>query len=743
MSETERMRHSILALRQSIENTEKIYKEASIMSRTVAHTPLGNFEIPRNGAEEALRAELIMGANNELVRVSNQRRARNEQKARAVASFSKLVAQNLEKQIADTKKRFREQERLIKSGPEFHRHFYCIFGEIVNVTGLMDNAYAVFSSENSLGEKTLCQSDVLLKYTDTDSDREPNKLCKLLQIDMDRIVHVQHLYTESISAVDDGPEQQETVPSFSFAPTGGDAASGMRSNDNTTNTSDAKINGATDAQIQNPAGGKQTPPKQESTPPRESNSPQSPQVETSEGGNFIPFSNSIAPEKILKYKQTSPRKLLRSENLRPKEIADLAEMEKLLAAEDFALLKEHIGLMRFHSMFFIGTITGEAAIAEILWTIDDVTKKTEFSFSVIKQKRLSYIPLALSNFHKLEDGTPQIVAEIATVTGEHLLQGFNMALDMEWTCKCDLLHLTSIDRLNRVVPQDVFETTGRRLDDFRNVEQLAVTAMCFDEHHKCLVVALRDGCCIRVIYKREANGEPNLSESLSYTVVPSRRISAVVPESARGSISGPSGLQGPGFKLSSIAESDFSTSNFGPSLKLTWCLDVTGIKYVVSHRNNKPQLIVAGNDGIVRVFPDDIAKVLSRPLYEVNFNKSVRTPVGFDTQEMLQNGVPTVPFLDIITNQSAQFLVVYTSKSKLAAVDPAFVQTSMVEMNVVSNRQGVLRQCDAPRKPSANAVRQIKIVDDDAGTAVIFHGREWSIVSFERLIKWTEASRAH
>ncbi|KAI8927718.1 hypothetical protein BC831DRAFT_510618 [Entophlyctis helioformis] len=681
-NEIERYRASIQGVRQALEFTERLYKDHQILGRAVAPTVFGNIEIPKASTDDDFSAQLVARAHDELDRIEAARKAREEIKNKTAA----MVEENLAKQIEQAKERFRRQP-----SPEFRRHFYCVFGEILNVTALMDNLYAVYSTNNTLEIWTI-----------QDDERDPSTLRKLITIDTDPIIYVQHLYTENISILGDAGTSADNADAAAVAFNGG------------------------------PVGGTMT-------------------------VNF---------DAVVVGKPARSHSLPKFANARTKDVGNMKELEKVLSPEDMELLREHLGEVRYHSLFFLGCSTG-----------------VDYEFSIITQRKISYIPVKLSQYYKLTDGLPLIVAEVATNTGEHILQAFTMALDIEWTCKCDLLRLTSLDHLTRVVPQDKFETAGRRLEDFRNVDQeLMVTTFCEDNHHKSLVLALRNGCLIRISYSHELHNETDrLGTSAGLT---SRRTSLAVPgagpaDRPRASISSPGG-----------GIVDYNSANYDRQLKITWCLDlfpqhpdehlrpgrrnlnaideanephgahsnhpprspsmvpqqvpdkfrVTSMRYMVNQSTQKPQLVVAGNDGIVRIYPNDLAKILSKPVSVFKLDRDEPSGSEFDSEETVKaRPPPTVPYLDtFLACSTEQFVVMYTSRSTLVTYDPVDHKTSTIEMKIASNRQGVLQLADAPSAPSDKVPRNVQIVDDDMGLGILSYGREWCIFSLERLVGWSK-----
>ena len=52
------------------------------------------------------------------------------------------------------------------------------------------------------------------------------------------------------------------------------------------------------------------------------------------------------------------------------------------------------------------------------------------------------------------DGTPIISTEVTTKSGEHFVVGLTLSLDIEWSCRCDVIRMTMTDKCTRYISKE-------------------------------------------------------------------------------------------------------------------------------------------------------------------------------------------------------------------------------------------------------------------------------------------------
>ncbi|KAJ1343403.1 hypothetical protein BSLG_001993 [Batrachochytrium salamandrivorans] len=473
------------------------------------------------------------------------------------------------------------------------------------------------------------------------------------------------------------------------------------------------------------------------------------------------------------------RKLPRLSNLRPVQLGSAREIEKSLTLEDKELLGETIYIIRHKTVIFVGSKSGEGMIVEIIWEYDIRKEKMEFFVNTVSKRKISYIPIRHVLFYRTDDSVPLLVTEISTVSGEHILEAFRMNFDLEWVCKCDLLKLTSVDRTSRVVPQGCYEFSGKPISNFKDVEDLHITNIGEDGLYSGVIVALKSGVLLRVSYYPKAspksgdqeetvelnhNSAVNNNEtsyklpygttlgqnvnkglnSLEYSIVQvtwmldmfqyekNTHISYHLP---LGQDNSPSTQESHPKGASQSLQNHFSDN----AQAIPVGFKVTGMKFLMNGKYNKPQLMVAGNDGIIRIYPDDPLKPITNETFVTSIdlnhiNKVFDKHVDIPREHSVLSGIS--PQLDAtVWCKNMQIAIAYTGNSTLVVFDIHDPQRNMVQLKVVKEQcGGVIEDHTAKSDKPIDETRGVQIIDDECGQGVLYHGQEWSLFSINDIM---------
>ncbi|KAH9265074.1 hypothetical protein BASA83_011400 [Batrachochytrium salamandrivorans] len=379
----------------------------------------------------------------------------------------------------------------------------------------------------------------------------------------------------------------------------------------------------------------------------------------------------------------------------------------------------------------------------------------------------------------LHDSVPLLVTEISTVSGEHILEAFRMNFDLEWVCKCDLLKLTSVDRTSRVVPQGCYEFSGKPISNFKDVEDLHITNIGEDGLYSGVIVALKSGVLLRVSYYPKAspksgdqeetvelnhNSAVNNNEtsyklpygttlgqnvnkglnSLEYSIVQvtwmldmfqyekNTHISYHLP---LGQDNSPSTQESHPKGASQSLQNHFSDN----AQAIPVGFKVTGMKFLMNGKYNKPQLMVAGNDGIIRIYPDDPLKPITNETFVTSIdlnhiNKVFDKHVDIPREHSVLSGIS--PQLDAtVWCKNMQIAIAYTGNSTLVVFDIHDPQRNMVQLKVVKEQcGGVVEDHTAKSDKPIDETRGVQIIDDECGQGVLYHGQEWSLFSINDIM---------
>ncbi|KAL2916795.1 hypothetical protein HK105_203574 [Polyrhizophydium stewartii] len=730
----ERIKAIIAELRKSIESSERGFKEV-IFTRRI--TPSGIFqnmdELAGLFVENELHVNWVDRAQRELNHEKSRRLAQEHNKQIVAAAIKDKTMRELE----TAKEQIRRRKQIFQARPKFSQQCYSVFGSVIFASALNDSMFVVFNSANMI--------EVWVLQT-TDGTTE-NKIVKLFDLKCDPVCFVEHLYSGPMNPVEQTSEQPQVgILNFMGDP---------RAIAQTTVESIASSR-----QSSAPSSAAPSPPRSR---------PQSGRLSTINMRDFdaasrrvssaiievasrrVSFDNMASLEKVMNHTlrkrndmNRALRKTVKLDEISAPEVENLDEIERLLSPEDLQLFRENVGVARFHSVFFVGCKTGEAAVIEIVWEFDALKKTTEFSLNILSKKRISHLPIRHLLYYRLDDGLPLLVTEICTITGEHLLEAFRMNFEIEWACKCEQLRMTSVDRMSRMIPQDRLEYSGRPITDFSSFSTMTVTSICEDERFAGLLVSLRNGSIVRINYDREMMRLADTRDSqmvmlettMSLGDTKTLKISWVLdlfaaqPEDQ--SVSAHPAAHG---HLSTISEMPPGLESEQPkprgrrmgrmSISRPNDFEVVSMRYFISRKSNKPQIMIFCSDGIVRVYPDEMVKATT------NLKQSMH--LQMDRKEKILGGT-----LEIDEDEDEGS---GDTQNKLVAIDVNDPFYNYVELKLTGSRQGIVQ--DPTQKPAGPGNRRrhhdtphgVHIVDEERGIGLVYSGREWGIFSIEDFIE--------
>ena len=274
------------------------------------------------------------------------------------------------------------------------------------------------------------------------------------------------------------------------------------------------------------------------------------------------------------------------------------------------------------------------------------------------------------------------------------------------------------------------------------VEEPFITTFAYDDYHRTLLVGLIRGGLLRVVF---------VTPEVSIVLHGRQSVGSVLRESVVG-------------------------EEFSKMLKISWCLElyaanqsaqwgtnalvdriqqtpemmgeflarieskvsklaIHSIKYFVNTETSKPNLLISTNDGVVRIFDDAVAKIVSSPkivLLERD-KKDDAYHKGDDLLSLAPNAISA--HVDILTNPTSKAKidigVGYTSQGKLILFNADDPEQTWSETQVLS-KYCSFRGSTKEKAASMN----IRISDEDEALGVISMGREWSIVDFNKTVTW-------
>ncbi|KAH6574508.1 hypothetical protein BASA62_002406 [Batrachochytrium salamandrivorans] len=676
-----RIQDNIVNIQAVIERDEKGLKEIIAARRTTPSTTFSNQDgLEGLIQENELRVNWVDRAQREISRTAAKKVEREQEKI----IIAKAISEKVDAHLSAAKHELQRNKELFQARPKLQRHYCSVFGNILFVAALNDCAFAVFNSMNMIEIWTI----------ETIDEKEASIIKQLVNLDCDAISCVEQLYSGYISSFNEDPRssREKTKDSTFVNQKNGLADTIIPSQ------SASMLSSSTLAPI-NLHDGSHNP-----------------------GHACATYSNTKENSTALPL-----RKLPRLSNLRPVQLGSAREIEKSLTLEDKELLGETIYIIRHKTVIFVGSKSGEGMIVEIIWEYDIRKEKMEFFVNTVSKRKISYIPIRHVLFYRTDDSVPLLVTEISTVSGEHILEAFRMNFDLEWVCKCDLLKLTSVDRTSRVVPQGCYEFSGKPISNFKDVEDLHITNIGEDGLYSGVIVALKSGVLLRVSYYPKASpksGDQEETVELNHnSAVNNNETSYKLPY---GTTLGQNVNKG----LNSLEYS---------IVQVTWMLDVTGMKFLMNGKYNKPQLMVAGNDGIIRIYPDDPLKPITNETFVTSIdlnhiNKVFDKHVDIPREHSVLSGIS--PQLDAtVWCKNMQIAIAYTGNSTLVVFDIHDPQRNMVQLKVVKEQcGGVVEDHTAKSDKPIDETRGVQIIDDECGQGVLYHGQEWSLFSINDIM---------
>ncbi|KAH9248896.1 hypothetical protein BASA81_013408 [Batrachochytrium salamandrivorans] len=728
-----RIQDNIVNIQAVIERDEKGLKEIIAARRTTPSTTFSNQDgLEGLIQENELRVNWVDRAQREISRTAAKKVEREQEKI----IIAKAISEKVDAHLSAAKHELQRNKELFQARPKLQRHYCSVFGNILFVAALNDCAFAVFNSMNMIEIWTI----------ETIDEKEASIIKQLVNLDCDAISCVEQLYSGYISSFNEDPRssREKTKDSTFVNQKNGLADTIIPSQ------SASMLSSSTLAPI-NLHDGSHNP-----------------------GHACATYSNTKENSTALPL-----RKLPRLSNLRPVQLGSAREIEKSLTLEDKELLGETIYIIRHKTVIFVGSKSGEGMIVEIIWEYDIRKEKMEFFVNTVSKRKISYIPIRHVLFYRTDDSVPLLVTEISTVSGEHILEAFRMNFDLEWVCKCDLLKLTSVDRTSRVVPQGCYEFSGKPISNFKDVEDLHITNIGEDGLYSGVIVALKSGVLLRVSYYPKAspksgdqeetvelnhNSAVNNNEtsyklpygttlgqnvnkglnSLEYSIVQvtwmldmfqyekNTHISYHLP---LGQDNSPSTQESHPKGASQSLQNHFSDN----AQAIPVGFKVTGMKFLMNGKYNKPQLMVAGNDGIIRIYPDDPLKPITNETFVTSIdlnhiNKVFDKHVDIPREHSVLSGIS--PQLDAtVWCKNMQIAIAYTGNSTLVVFDIHDPQRNMVQLKVVKEQcGGVIEDHTAKSDKPIDETRGVQIIDDECGQGVLYHGQEWSLFSINDIM---------
>ncbi|XJO70665.1 hypothetical protein BDV3_000304 [Batrachochytrium dendrobatidis] len=731
---------TIEKLQASIEISEKAYKDAITVRRTTPSNMFENQDAAANLFQEnELNVNWIDRARHELTRMTARKITMNQEKI----SIAKSISEKTDIQLQEAKAQLQQQRKFFQARPKLLKHYYSIFGDILFVSALNDCAYAVFTTKNIIE----------IWITEIVDAKQKTSIKTIIELKCDPITLVHQLSSELINTSYQEHEAKGTVSSttqkFNTSNKQEPSSQKLRNSQ----TADSTALPSFKSSLNNP------------------NSIPLPKNLRGHTSSFDRIDESV--HKTRSVIQNLPlRKLLQMATFRSTKMANLTETGHTLSPENLKLINGPSRLVRHRTMFFVGCQSGEALNIEIIWEYDTNSEKTEFNMNVLAQQQISYIPISHVLYYCTEEGIPLLVVEVATLTGEHVLKAFQTNFELEWACKCDVLKLASVDRIPRTILQDKFDFTGTPLNDFKNVEELVVANMCEDKRYPGIIVALQTGVLLRVKYGRETQvrsvNTPEYHES---------DYSSKIQDSNALNLNS-AGL------YSNQADEDVQDQLDHYEVNVSWVLDIflsqveEGFKQKSSwvdnllptsdhvdttspknenrvrartlmstspkdFKHNKAQFMVAGNDGIIRFYPDEPNRNSNgvKPISKFSINTEIRifdgkVQISADQKYKSLNS----PQIDnVLWYKNMQLGLAFTENSTLAVYDINDPLSNMAQVKIVSKKIGVIEE-PKPNKSLISTPRGVYMIDDERGLGILYCGQEWSMFSISDMIELTSTS---
>lgn len=142
-------------------------------------------------------------------------------------------------------------------------------------------------------------------------------------------------------------------------------------------------------------------------------------------------------------KVTTKRLLVQQELLRD---ASLDYMHNGIRAFPPPIASWYIDINFQSVSYFLGCSSGNAIIINITWIFVPETGQMIFEVEQKEMKKISYAPIKDGFIFQHQPDRYFVVTEVATSSGEKLLQGFNLLLEPEWGFKCELVRQITSDK---------------------------------------------------------------------------------------------------------------------------------------------------------------------------------------------------------------------------------------------------------------------------------------------------------
>ncbi|KAJ3363113.1 hypothetical protein HDU91_003103 [Kappamyces sp. JEL0680] len=628
--EHEKLRTSIATIRDSIEAAEKKYKDlVSLRKRQEANAGMkGMLQDP------ITIDELITKAKEELTRTKSRVQTKNEDKTRN----DKQIEEKLQQGIAVTKEWFARKKLLMAAGPKFKRHSFSPFGDAFVVSAINKNTFIVITNRNS----------VEIWELDMDQPERPCVIMEAYELPGDPLTGALQLYIQEMDTEHDYlsniPDQEAFLPGLKNVPYA----------------------------------------KRTAWAPE----PEQPEAKG--------YSDDIIEEEDEDEDQADaslPRYYaLPPSHLYLKTLEDLGAIcsARLPSWKEDKQLIDWVNYpfndaprLHYRSVFFCGTAAGNGMIVEVLSAYNPVEQRVTTACQVRIEKKISESSVKLSHFYFLNNGVPVIATEISTKTGERFVAGFTFELEVEWSCRCDIIRLSLADRCTRYVSkeQQLSLSDGEKRDA-KPTDEYLITSYEFDSVHSCLLIGTGAGVLLRIFYNVDMKrGTPNRTEETKagspLKLVWCLEISAPKYTNRKDDLA----------SLSPAEREAELLKKVKPEY-----LKVTSIRQILHPITNVSQLVIGVSDGVVRLYHNDNLKVTPKPMfYELDSLTRLDSLVIFDPDE----------------------------------ADEVFIEVQILSHTIESGLPSRAKELPC----------SVRVLDAEKAICVVHRGRYWSIVSLQNTVQ--------
>ncbi|KAI8902145.1 hypothetical protein BC833DRAFT_574563 [Globomyces pollinis-pini] len=683
LNDYNKLKAEIAIIKQTIEITEKKYKEhANIRKKLEANI---------NGGKLALRDpptvdELINMSKDDLHTVKNREQIKNEDQTR----IEQTISESLAKRIAETKNFYKRKRSLNSAGPQFILHAYSPFGNILMCHPLTDNSIAVITNRNSLE----------IWATQIVNGERVTIVSEAFEIPGAPFSNALFLYTQ---------DTEKEVDYLKLIPDNQNYLFGIKEQGDpklTRLSSILKKEEATKSNERPPIGQR--------------------------NNNAFTMNKSRFPSR--------KRRVIRVENLYH------TILEKLNVSPDTEIDWKNYSLndapqLRYRTVFFVSYEDGQAGILELVWVFDPRKDVLSTACQVRVQKQISYQPIKLSYFYYLSDNTPIIVCETVTKFGEHLMTGLTLDLEPEWVCKCDMIRLSMSDRCTRYVNRVSLMQNDKK-ETQRVTEDYLITSYGFDFDHACLILSTTAGVLLRFFYQRDSKPfnaadvedesgtnqipiDPNEKQSLAGKLMWCLELSPILQETAD---------KNEDDKAEEMLSAPERSVTLSKPIKITSIWEMSHLS--LSHS----QMLVGTNDGVIRIYPNDNLKCTNNPLlfYVDRYLRSEDShSLKIDQIKALINADTILCYTNYICNSLGVHLILaITSNNTFIAYDPLEPNSVVIEVQLLSDTMMSGKISERVTHLSRDSGFAIKVLDDELGLCVVWHGKYWSYFSLINMINW-------